>query len=69
MREKDKLEYFLQNRLTAKGKFVVILGLFFLWLRYATDLYFMLKFFGIVIIVSLLVLIYELIFYKKIYKE
>lgn len=69
MREKDKLEFFLQNKLNAKGKTIVILILFFLWLKYSTDLYFMFKFFGVIIILSLLITIYELIFYKKIYKE
>lgn len=69
MREKDKLEFFLQNKLNAKGKFIVIIILFFLWLRYSIDLYFMLKFFGVVMILSLLITIYELVFYKKIYKE
>lgn len=69
MRKKDKLEFFLQNKLNAKGKALVIIFLFFLWLRYSTDLYFMLKFFGVIIILSLLITIYELIFYKKIYKK
>ncbi|MGX4685443.1 hypothetical protein JNUCC83_00855 [Vagococcus sp. JNUCC 83] len=69
MRKKDKLEYFLQNKLNAKGKFIVILVLFYLWLKYSTNLYLMLKFFAIVALVSLLVFIYELIFYNKIYKK
>lgn len=69
MRKKDKLEYFLQNKLNAKGKFIVILVLFYLWLKYSTNLYLMLKFFAIVALVSLLVFIYELIFYNKLYKK
>ena len=69
MGEKDKLEFFLQNKLNAKRKTIVILILFFLWLRFSTDLYFMFKFFGVIVILSLLITIYELIFYKKIYKE
>lgn len=69
MREKDKLEFFLQNKLNAKGKAIIIIILLFLWLRYSTDLYFMFKFFGVIIILSLLITIYELVFYKKIYKE
>lgn len=69
MRKKDGLEYFLQNKLNARGKLIVILFLFYLWLRYSTNLYVMLKFFAVVALISLVVLIYELIFYKKIYKE
>lgn len=69
MRKKDKLEYFLQNKLNAKGKFIVILVLFYLWLKYSTNLYLMLKFFAIVALVSLVVFIYELIFYNKLYKK
>ncbi|APB31841.1 MULTISPECIES: hypothetical protein [Vagococcus] len=69
MRKKDGLEYFLQNKLNARGKLIVILFLFYLWLRYSTNLYVMLKFFVVVALISLVVLIYELIFYKKIYKE
>ena len=52
MREKDKLEFFLQNKLNAKRKTIVILILFF-WLRFSTDLYFMFKFFGVIVILSL----------------
>ena len=69
MRKKDKLEFFLQNKLNLKGKALVIVLLLFLWLRYATDLSFMFKFFGIVILLSLGVIVYELIFYQKIYKK
>ncbi|MFI3605892.1 hypothetical protein [Vagococcus fluvialis] len=69
MREKDKLEFFLQNKLNAKGKFIVIVILFFLWLKFSTNLFFMLKFFGVSIIIAVLLTIYELFFYKKIYKE
>lgn len=69
MRKKDGLEYFLQNKLNVRGKLIVIIFLFYLWLRYATNLYVMLKFFIVVALISLVVLIYEIIFYKKIYKE
>lgn len=68
MRKKDNLEFFLQNKLNAKGKTIVIAILFFLWLRFAPDLYFMFKFFGVVILLSIGIVTYELIFYKKIYK-
>ena len=69
MRKKDGLEYFLQNKLNARDKLIVIFFLFYLWLRYATNLYVMLKFFVVVAFISLAVLIYEIIFYKNIYKE
>ena len=65
MREKDKLEFFLQNKLNAKKKNHCHTYLIFLWLRFSTDLYFMFKFFGVIVILSLLITIYELIFYKK----
>ncbi|WP_457403723.1 hypothetical protein [Vagococcus martis] len=68
--EKERwIRVFLTNKLNARGKLIVILFLFYLWLRYSTNLYVMLKFFVVVALISLVVLIYELIFYNKIYKE
>lgn len=69
MREKDKLEAFIKDRLGLKGKLVVIFCLFFLWLRYSHNLGVMIKFFGIMIVISIATIIYELINYKKFIKS
>lgn len=69
MKKKDKLEFFLQNKLSLRGKLLIISLLLILWLKVSPNLYFMLIFFGASLILSVVVMLYELIFYKNIYKK
>lgn len=69
MKKKDKLEFFLQNKLSLRGKLLVISLLLILWLKVSSNLYFMILFFGASLILSVVVMLYELIFYKNIYKK
>lgn len=68
-RKEDKLDYYIKYKMSGKGKTMLIITLFFLWLTFSPNLFAMLIFFGLAIILSIILTVYELIFYKKIYKE
>lgn len=68
-KKEDKLENYIKYYMSAIEKVALIIFLFFLWLKFSTDLFAMFIFFGISIVISIILTIYELIFYKNIYKK
>ncbi|MFC6345772.1 hypothetical protein [Vagococcus carniphilus] len=68
-KKKDRLDEYIKYEMSGKGKLLLIVILFFLWLTFSHNLFVMLIFFGATIIISILLTIYELIFYHDIYKE